>query len=485
MDHAIYHARNVLLIKILWITLVLGVVLNMLTKAYHGAIIVAIVGTIIIGITNLVIWRKWWIAWIRYLVTLDLSILILILMINVHTITDFLLIFFLLSVISLYHDYRSILLAGILGVALTFFAFENDHRTLFPGLSTALPLALLVVMSTVALIAQSRIGQRMYEGAIKNENEAITTKNKVEAINQEIKKMMEVLFQSTKDLLQNASATSSISIELALAFNEMSSGIAKQAEDVNEVSESMQRINGSINTLTQNAGIMRSTSQTSNDMIEAAENQMQIVTDQTGSLSETIHITVSTMDELINANQKIEGIIQSINQISDQINLLALNASIEAARAGDAGRGFSVVAEEVRKLAQSTYESANSISDIIRLIQKKSLVASTQIHDGQTAVQASEQAVSTIKAKLTHIFKNSNLALQQSDQVDHLSHNLENSSNVIAHDIQSLNAVTERMSATVKELTASVEQQNKNIQSMETQIVQIEQYAEKLLAITE
>ena len=95
------------------------------------------------------------------------------------------------------------------------------------------------------------------------------------------------------------------------------------------------------------------------------------VVKQMASINKTVALSATTVDDLGRRSQEIGKIVDTISNIASQTNLLALNAAIEAARAGDAGRGFSVVADEIRKLAEQTNRETGKISGLISTIQNK------------------------------------------------------------------------------------------------------------------
>jgi methyl-accepting chemotaxis protein len=106
---------------------------------------------------------------------------------------------------------------------------------------------------------------------------------------------------------------------------------------------------------------------------------------------------------LANAGKNIGKLVQEIREIADQTNLLALNAAIEAARAGEQGRGFAVVADEVRKLAERTAAATREISDMTDGIHTESELAAQSMHRGAEQVEASVALVAAAKATLDGI----------------------------------------------------------------------------------
>ncbi len=109
-----------------------------------------------------------------------------------------------------------------------------------------------------------------------------------------------------------------------------------------------------------------------------------------------------TVDEFVRSTQAITGMTKEVRDIADQTNLLALNAAIEAARAGEAGRGFAVVADEVRKLAEKSGKSANEIDAVTHSIMAQSDAVQAAIEAGEKSIDASTQLAGEVEGVLTH-----------------------------------------------------------------------------------
>jgi methyl-accepting chemotaxis protein len=145
------------------------------------------------------------------------------------------------------------------------------------------------------------------------------------------------------------------------------------------------------------------------DTDELADNGIVTINSLDSSLQElqqAFQVSYSTVNELVSKLESVNMITDSISQIASQTNLLALNAAIEAARAGEAGKGFSVVAGEVRKLAENSKQAVQSITKILDEIKVEILNASSAMNSGNTAILAQHDTIVETKDTFTNI-KNS------------------------------------------------------------------------------
>ena len=170
--------------------------------------------------------------------------------------------------------------------------------------------------------------------------------------------------------------------QIATAMNEMSA----TAEDVASHAAS---VASEVSQTSEETG-------TADAQINKAVESMQRLTDQIRSSAETVN-------QLANDGKKVSDVMRVIREIADQTNLLALNAAIEAARAGEAGRGFAVVADEVRNLAAKTQDATVEIDQIIVAISGASRDATEYMHASEVVAQESNEAVEAVRSTLAEI----------------------------------------------------------------------------------
>lgn len=156
-------------------------------------------------------------------------------------------------------------------------------------------------------------------------------------------------------------------------------------------------------------------SQTTIDVVQRGEGEMTIMVQQTEHLQDELSTTSSAISALAEEAQAVNGFLQAITNIAQQTNLLALNAAIEAARAGEQGRGFAVVADEVRHLAQRSQESAAQIQHIVNGLNQHSQQAVDAMQAGQTSTHATLDKAQQV----THVFRNIRQGLDNLQTITH------------------------------------------------------------------
>ncbi|WP_040210269.1 methyl-accepting chemotaxis protein [Clostridium polynesiense] len=183
-------------------------------------------------------------------------------------------------------------------------------------------------------------------------------------------------------------------------------------------------------------------------------------------LKQAIHISSSTVNALVGKLESVNLITDSISQIASQTNLLALNAAIEAARAGEAGKGFSVVAGEVRKLAENSKQAVQSITNILEEIKKDILSASSAVSQGTIALGSQQKSISDSKLAFNDI-KNS--ISEAASEIDNCIVNLttasEKKDNVISC-IEELSAASDENTLMSQETAELIRTQCTNVDNL-------------------
>lgn len=232
---------------------------------------------------------------------------------------------------------------------------------------------------------------------------------------------LEAMRQSLRDITgviaNNATSVGTIAPELRDRANAARNSVAQQMESTSEIAAAAEELSASVTCVSENAAEARKLADVAGVAAHEGVEMIRSTVDHMRTVASTISDSVETVRVLGEQSGEISRIVQVIREIADQTNLLALNAAIEAARAGEQGRGFAVVADEVRKLAERTAQSTEEISATVDRIQRgtgqvtssiegAASAADTTASEGQSAAAAMariESSVSGVVAAIQEI----------------------------------------------------------------------------------
>ena len=282
----------------------------------------------------------------------------------------------------------------------------------------------------------------------------------------EVKNTTSHITSTSANMKDNAANTSEVSEQIATTITNMAQDSTHQAEDVQKSADMVTDVNTSVNLITTSLEKSSTTAATVEESVtigvNAINNQVSLM-QKNYTATQNVY---NTIHDLSQKSEKIGKIVEVITDISGQTNLLALNAAIEAARAGESGRGFSVVAEEVRKLAEQSSSSSQEIEKLITEIQTNTTDAVTEIKHELNIANDLEAAAQTSNNALKEIEESIKIFIAQIQAISKEITQVNTRPNTLSTSISNIASISDNNAAATEELAAAVEEQTASIQTI-------------------
>jgi methyl-accepting chemotaxis protein len=266
------------------------------------------------------------------------------------------------------------------------------------------------------------------------------------------------VFETSTHLSVMTKETNAALSEVALGIGEISQGSTLQARNAQISSKQMRDLSQQLDDISVVTEDMNTVSHRSKDLSNKGLMQVELLTNKSIETKSSTNEVVTIVKEVEVRMEEINAIIEAITKITDQTNLLSLNASIESARAGEHGRGFAVVANEVRTLADQSRASAVEIKCIVDSIKAVVKKAVESMDRTNRAVTEQDVAVTETKVIFNDILSAVNELAQKVEEVQGAIKDSQDNKEVVTQEMDSISAVSQQTAAATEEVSASSEQ---------------------------
>ncbi|MGG4168380.1 methyl-accepting chemotaxis protein [Rossellomorea vietnamensis] len=296
----------------------------------------------------------------------------------------------------------------------------------------------------------------------------------------QVSEMAENVSASSQELLASAEETSRTITSIAETSSEIAAGSDQTTHRMSSSLEKMNSLEEAARFLFNQAELVRQTARDMRAVAEKGGKTVHASSTKMMSIEETMSNTSETVEALGQRSKQITTIIGTITDIAEQTNLLALNAAIEAARAGEHGRGFAVVADEVRKLAEQSRQAAKGVTEIVHSIQEEVNIIIKQNSDGVKEVIAGVEITNETNASLEDILSQTTKTTVVVDEmVDHIQETL-NLSQEVATSFAHVNEIAETTASNTETTAAASEEGSAAMEQVTASASELSQQAEKL-----
>ncbi len=272
------------------------------------------------------------------------------------------------------------------------------------------------------------------------------------------------LLQSSHNLTSSAQEVNNATLQINTSMNDMAQGAIIQSNQVNHTRGVVKSLLGNIGNISAQAKESVIAAEETGNVFKTGTKSLEKTLESMIAIESSVSETWHIVEELEGHSEKINDILKMINDIAFQVNLLSLNASIEAARAGEYGKGFMVVANEIRTLANNTANATKDVANVVDLILSDIKKVNNLMEDDLTKVKNINGLTEEVKNTFAHIQQSVNVDQNRVHEIAMAISNMQELSDEVGVAMENVAEVSERNATFVEEISASTQTMSSQLQ---------------------